>query len=598
MLENIYKGGLLMNKIKKISLFLVFVFSVGLLTGTKTQVEATPTQAVQQNDISNVKINTNDSNNQVTIQGNIASGIGKNVTLEVLDPKNSIDYIGQTTSVENGGFTFKYTENSILKGNYIVKIGGEGITNTYETSFALQTAEPTKPTATITSINAIDDISVVRGANLTLPTTVTAKYSDGTTKQVAVQWNDTVDTNQLGTKTITGTVAGYNGQVTVNVTVRHKKDNSSGSYSGGSSSSGTSSVSITTTALTTADTKAIIQAINNSAVSNVSVAINSQKSTIDSSVFDILKGSSKIVTFNNISSDGTVISTWSFDGKTINKTADNLDLTVKFTSPKQEEIKTVAKTKNAFLVFFNYHGDLPGTAKISVKVDNDWLKGKDKNDLSLYYYNSDTKSLELVAEHLKVDDNGYVTFSINHCSDYVILDKTQAEIVNKDALENATKLVEEALREQTFYKYNTAYYEVTKLVAGNNKEELLNKLASISSIVWTGDIKEINKVIDEIVATASGKIYDQVQVEINNANISDIDKAYLLGEVTSWGKKLVWTSDYADAVDKLNSAWISVDEYTINRAEAVINQIKNQYSKDYLIAELSKVKEMFKADGK
>lgn len=153
-----------------------------------------------------------------------------------------------------------------------------------------------------------------------------------------------------------------------------------------------------------------------------------------------------------------------------------------------------------------------------------------------------------------------------------------------------SNLVNQALNQKTFYHYNVAYTAVINLPDGEEKNILLVKLASISNIVWSEDIKNINKVFEELVGTASGKIYDNIQITISNSPLPAVDKEYLMGEVTSWGKKLVWTTDYSQAMDALLNAWNKKDSGSVDAAHSVISQIKNQYSREYLLAELSTLK--------
>jgi hypothetical protein len=152
------------------------------------------------------------------------------------------------------------------------------------------------------------------------------------------------------------------------------------------------------------------------------------------------------------------------------------------------------------------------------------------------------------------------------------------------------KLIDEAFNQKTFYHYNTAYFEIMKLTEGKDKDMLLEKLTSLSSLVWTEEIKAISKMIDELAATSSGKLYDEIQIVINNASISYIDKAYLLGEVTSWGMKLVWSPDYSEAVEKLIKAWEKLDDTSINEAETAVRQVKNVNNKNYLLEEIMKLR--------
>jgi hypothetical protein len=158
--------------------------------------------------------------------------------------------------------------------------------------------------------------------------------------------------------------------------------------------------------------------------------------------------------------------------------------------------------------------------------------------------------------------------------------------------QKAYGLVDYSLKEKTFYSFNLAYAEVMKLTDENEKNQLLGKLGAISNIVWRPDITKIYAILKEMADTGSGKIYDEVQVVIANADIPQVDKDYLLTEVTSWGKELVWTVDYSNAVSVLGNAWTKKDADSIDKAEVIILQIKNEKSRAYLLGELEKVKKL------
>lgn len=443
--------------------------------------------------------------------------------------------------------------------------------------------------AEIVSIDDIAPINIVQGTQVTLPNMVIANFNNRTKKSVPVVWKTAVDINKVGQQIIKGEVNGYQNDVSITVVVQKntEPDIDTGNNSGEETTNTEPPVVVPpVTEITTADKSKLNEILKDKNTKSLEVTIKADVPIVDGSIFNIIKGVDKAVTFTNKSEDGSVISSWSFNGNTINKDIKDLDLTIKFTSLNSEEIKAAAKTDRIFIVDFNHHGDLPGEAKVKVKINNSWLIGKDKNNLSLYYYNADTKKMELKAEQLKVDASGYIEFAISHCSEYVIVDKIAAEVINTN---NAVLAVETALVQKTFYHYNVAYDMVMKLNNNKQKEELLAKLAGVGSIVWSEDIRNINNLLVEMVKTASGKIYDEIQVSINEANIDEVDKAYLLGEVTSWGKKLVWTSDYSQAIDLLMKAWDKKDEDSVSKAKIAIQQIKNEYSKKYLQEELTKI---------
>lgn len=72
---------------------------------------------------------------------------------------------------------------------------------------------------TITSITTPAAITVVKGNTVTLPTSVTATCSDGSTTSAAITWSGTVDINKVGQQIITGTVEGYSDTVSITVNV-------------------------------------------------------------------------------------------------------------------------------------------------------------------------------------------------------------------------------------------------------------------------------------------------------------------------------------------------------------------------------------------
>jgi hypothetical protein len=175
----------------------------------------------------------------------------------------------------------------------------------------------------------------------------------------------------------------------------------------------------------------------------------------------------------------------------------------------------------------------------------------------------------------------------------VILNLFPLTVVVQATENNANTALNEALKQKTFYHYNMAYFEIDKLQNEAVKNEMLGKLSAIAGEIWTNDIKNINSMIHEMAQNSSGKIYDQVQVVINKSNVQEVDKQYLLGEVTSWGKRLVWTSDYANGVQAIVDTWNNMSGTNIKKAQLSVDGIANRYSKDYLNEELQSIKNLY-----
>ena len=67
---------------------------------------------------------------------------------------------------------------------------------------------------------------------------------------------------------------------------------------------------------------------------------------------------------------------------------------------------------------FKHHGELGGKAEITVQVGDTFKTG----DLtSLYYYDNDTNTMKKMDNNIKIDANGYATFEITHCSEYILV---------------------------------------------------------------------------------------------------------------------------------------------------------------------------------
>ena len=178
-----------------------------------------------------------------------------------------------------------------------------------------------------------------------------------------------------------------------------------------------------TTSITNTNPAAVISAINSIASNGkVVVDVTSNKS-VAKEIFDAIKGTDKTVTFTQNGVE------WSFDGKNITGSTKAVDMTVNVAalgstnSGNKAAIAEKVNNENVLVISFAKNGQLPGKAKVRVKLDAAWLAGKNKNNINIYYYNETTKAIETIASALVVDSEGYVQFDITHNSDYIIADK-------------------------------------------------------------------------------------------------------------------------------------------------------------------------------
>lgn len=114
--------------------------------------------------------------------------------------------------------------------------------------------------------------------------------------------------------------------------------------------------------------------------------------------------------------NGEFLYSWSFDKIEYNKSDLEFDMTINFESENENKINALVSgnIKKDF-ISFSYHGDLPSNATVKVPVTS----FEDGQRLNLYYYNENTNEIELVKNNVLVK-NGYVTFEIEHCSDYFL----------------------------------------------------------------------------------------------------------------------------------------------------------------------------------
>lgn len=134
-------------------------------------------------------------------------------------------------------------------------------------------------------------------------------------------------------------------------------------------------------------------------------------------IFSALKGKDKSLTLSFQSEDQSMEYQWTFNGTEIVDAAKNMNFQIIVDANVQEVIDCVdTSSLNEVDLAFLHEGELPGQATVTVN-----LRGKlgDARTAHLYYYNPDTKQLEVVAENLAVE-GGCVAFPMSHCSNYIL----------------------------------------------------------------------------------------------------------------------------------------------------------------------------------
>lgn len=93
--------------------------------------------------------------------------------------------------------------------------------------------------------------------------------------------------------------------------------------------------------------------------------------------------------------------------------------TISLTSPNTEEIKSVAgDVAEGFThIYFEQHGKLPGKATVEVFVGKDMANATKH----LYHFNPEKAGFEFI-ETITITADGWASFAITHCSDYILSD--------------------------------------------------------------------------------------------------------------------------------------------------------------------------------
>lgn len=156
----------------------------------------------------------------------------------------------------------------------------------------------------------------------------------------------------------------------------------------------------------------------------ISASVSASEEVISSNVFESLKGKNVTVEFKL--ENGVV---WKINGKNI-KNPKDIDLGVALNSTNIPEAAFEMITDDAiqYEVQFSldFDGDLGGTFELSIPVG---AKGAGFFG-NLYYYNPTKNELEYMQTG-SIDENGMVTFSFAHASDYVVaISETDGAAVN------------------------------------------------------------------------------------------------------------------------------------------------------------------------
>ena len=141
------------------------------------------------------------------------------------------------------------------------------------------------------------------------------------------------------------------------------------------------------------------------------------------------------------------LSMYDENGKPIEIAQDDLNVEIDESKNTDEIASSFIgdKVEDVQILSINYKKNFKGKAKIKSYVGK---KFKDVSKFNVYYFNETTKKMEIVTSDTKVDKDGYVSFTVNHFSEYVITSSDNKVKEDKED-ENAVPVVQDEEIETT-----------------------------------------------------------------------------------------------------------------------------------------------------
>lgn len=158
--------------------------------------------------------------------------------------------------------------------------------------------------------------------------------------------------------------------------------------------------------------------ISDEAVTKVTLKCDKETPTVDADVlktiFEALaKAPTKDITFSFEDELGDEVYSWNFASKELKDATTAIKSFAIDPEAKVDVVTAAVEATKTETIHFAHDGELPGTATVTTET-----KLPD-GTAYLYYFNPETKKLELVSDAVKVAD-GKATYKIEHCCDYVL----------------------------------------------------------------------------------------------------------------------------------------------------------------------------------
>ena len=156
------------------------------------------------------------------------------------------------------------------------------------------------------------------------------------------------------------------------------------------------------------------------AVVNVNVAYNDTNRVADNDIVSALQSNKKTLNYTVMNENRGTAYTFSINGSSIT-TPSEIDFNMSFTTDNQSKIDALTNAPNSVYLNFKENNTYKGKIKLKAFVGDKFNLG---NTLTLYYYDKNNNTLEMVKEALKVKNN-YTEFEVEKLGEYVLIDRTQ-----------------------------------------------------------------------------------------------------------------------------------------------------------------------------
>ena len=146
--------------------------------------------------------------------------------------------------------------------------------------------------------------------------------------------------------------------------------------------------------------------------------------TLESDVLKELKNGNHEVVVNKIDMEENLVYSWNIPN--IDNTSNDWNTNIIFGNENTNVIDVLenyAVNGNVETIRYEHEGILPGEASVKLYVADNFKVG---DIIYYYYYNESENILEEIGSYT-VDENGYVTIQMEHCSDYVLTEEMLTE---------------------------------------------------------------------------------------------------------------------------------------------------------------------------